>query len=82
MKPKHSLNHNIKSVPLVLTGNMRDHLDASKLAFVMAAEALTIERIREEGRHGNAACVTASVKCASAIKSAIDADRRNRTKAA
>ncbi len=24
MKPKHSLNHNIKSVPLVLTGNMDD----------------------------------------------------------
>ena len=25
MKPKHSLNHNIKSVPLVLTGNTRCH---------------------------------------------------------
>jgi hypothetical protein len=24
MRPKHSLNHNIKSVPLVLTGNMDD----------------------------------------------------------
>lgn len=31
----------------------RDHLDAKKLAFVMAAEALAIERIREEGRQGN-----------------------------
>jgi KilA-N domain len=62
--------------------NIRDHLDANKLAFVMAAEALAIERIREEGRQGNEACITASVKCASAIKSAIDADRRNRTKAA
>lgn len=62
--------------------NIRDHLDANKLAFVMAAEALAIERIREEGRQGNDACITASVKCASAIKSAIEADRRNRTKAA
>lgn len=67
---------------LPANSNLRDHLDANKLAFVMAAEALTIERIREEGRQGNEACITASVKCASAIKSAIDADRRNRTKAA
>jgi hypothetical protein len=26
MKPKHSLNHNIKSVPLVLTGNSGEYL--------------------------------------------------------
>ena len=39
MKPKHSLNHNIKSVPLVLTGNswinlrdMRSALEASETA--------------------------------------------------
>lgn len=78
-----SRSHELRNkMSLPANSNLRDHLPASKLAFVMAAEALTIERIREEGRQGNAACITASVKCASAIKSAIDADRRNRTKAA
>ena len=47
MRPKHSLNHNIKSVPLVLTGNTEDDgcrdcygrhegMDASVLAGVGA----------------------------------------------
>lgn len=76
-------SHELRNkMSLPANSNLRDHLDANKLAFVMAAEALTIERIREEGRQGNEACITASVKCASAIKSAIEADRRNRTKAA
>ena len=59
--------------------NIRDHLDADKLAYVMAAESLSAERIKEEGRRGNEACVTASVKSASAIRLAIEADRRDRT---
>tara|TARA_R110000824_G_scaffold540_14_gene3450 strand:- start:1266 stop:2036 length:771 start_codon:yes stop_codon:yes gene_type:complete len=59
--------------------NVRDHLDADNLAYVMAAESLSAERIKQEGRKGNEACVTASVKSASAIRQAIEADRRDRT---
>ena len=33
MRPKHSLNHNIKSVPLVLTGNSRGPADFSTADF-------------------------------------------------
>jgi len=44
----------------------------------MAAEALSAERIAEEDRRGNAKCAEASAIGARAIKTAIDADRRNR----
>lgn len=59
--------------------NMRDHLKAEELSFVMAAEALAAERIVDEGRHGNIGCREASALGASAIRSAIEADRRNRS---
>lgn len=58
--------------------NLRDNLPADKLAFIMAAEALSAERIAEEGRSGNADCVEATALSAAAIKSAVEADRRNR----
>lgn len=58
--------------------NLRDRLEAEELAYVMAAESLASERIVEEARHGNAECVEASSIGASAIRHAIDADRRNR----
>lgn len=58
--------------------NLRDHLSADKLAFVMAAEALSAERIAEEGREGNARCAEASAISAAAIRSAIASDRKNR----
>jgi len=58
--------------------NLRDHLKADELSFVMAAEALAAERIADEGRHGNLGCREASALGASAIRAAIEADRRSR----
>lgn len=58
--------------------NLRDHLKADELAFVMAAESLAAERIVDERRHGNAGCREASALGAAAIRSAIEADRRSR----
>lgn len=58
--------------------NVRDNLSVAELSFVMAAEALAAERIEEELRLGNDECVEASGRSASAIREAIDADRRAR----
>lgn len=58
--------------------NLREHLDADKLAYILAAEALSAERIEEEQRQGNKDCVEASALCASAIQKAINDDRKNR----
>lgn len=58
--------------------NIREHLDASKLAYVMAAEALAAERIAEESRKGNADCANATAVSASAIQRAVNDDRKNR----
>jgi hypothetical protein len=58
--------------------NLRDHLSADKLAYLMAAESLSAERIAEEGREGNVECAQASAISASAIRQAIEADRQNR----
>lgn len=58
--------------------NLRDHLSADKLAFIMAAEALAAERIAEEGRKGNSSCAEASALSASALRAAIAADRKSR----
>jgi hypothetical protein len=58
--------------------NLRDNFDLSELSYVMAAEALSSERITEEDRLGNADCMDASATSASAIRRAIEEDRRNR----
>lgn len=58
--------------------NIREHLDASKLSYVMAAEALAAERIAEESRKGNADCAAATAVSASAIQRAVNDDRKNR----
>ena len=58
--------------------NLRDNFNIGELSFVMAAEALSSERIAEEEKQGNAECVTASAKSASAIRRAIEEDRRSR----
>ena len=49
--------------------NLRDHLKADELSFVMAAEALAAERIADEGRHGNRGCKEATALGATAIRS-------------
>lgn len=58
--------------------NLRDHLKADELSFVMAAESLAAERIVDEDRRGNSGCREASALGASAIRAAIEADRRSR----
>ncbi len=58
--------------------NVRNHLTIAELSFVMAAEALAAERIEEEIRLGNDECVEASGRSASAIRQAIESDRKAR----
>lgn len=58
--------------------NVRDNLDIAELSYVMAAEALAAERIEEEHSLGNDQCLRATDQSASAIRSAIDGDRKNR----
>jgi KilA domain-containing protein len=58
--------------------NVRDNLSIAELSFVMAAEALAAERIEQEIRLGNDACIEATSKSASAIHDAIQADRKDR----
>jgi hypothetical protein len=62
--------------------NLRDNLNATALASVMLAEALSSERIEEENRHGNADCATAALRSARAVRAAVDEDRKNRRGAA
>jgi hypothetical protein len=66
------------SMDLPKKSNLRDHLGADKLAYIMAAEALSAERIEEEGRRGNADCAAASARSAAALRAAIEADRKDR----
>lgn len=65
---------------LTSKSKLRDELPADKLAYIMASEALSSERIEEESRFGNEECVQASSISAGAINSAIEADRKNRQK--
>lgn len=67
-----------EKMKLPAKANLRNELSTDKLAYVMAAEALSSERIEEERRFGNSECVEASALGANAIRSAIEADRRNR----
>lgn len=60
--------------------NVRDNLSIPELSFIMAAEALAAERIEEEHRLGNDECVEATGRSATAIKQAIEHDRRDRQK--
>ncbi len=58
--------------------NLRDHLPVSELSYVMAAEALSAERIEEERCQGNAECERATGIGATAIRRAIEEDRLSR----
>ena len=58
--------------------NLRDNLNATALASVMLAEALSAERIEEEQRQGNAECAHATWVSASSVRAAVDRDRSNR----
>lgn len=60
--------------------NLRDHFSTDQLSYVMAAEALSKERIEDEERFGNQECTEATAISASAIRRAIEEDRRDRQK--
>ena len=58
--------------------NTRDGLDLRELAYVMAAEALSSERIEQENCDGPHACHQATHRSASRIRDAIATDRKDR----
>lgn len=58
--------------------NLRDNIDQDELAYIIAAESLSAERIREENRRGNEACAAATEIGARAIREAIEKDRSSR----
>jgi hypothetical protein len=58
--------------------NLRDRMALKELAFVAAAEALSVERMEEEDSRGFPECRDATHKAGSAIHSAIEGDRRDR----
>jgi hypothetical protein len=63
---------------LAVKTNLREKFDVPELSFVMAAEALSAERIEEENSQGNFECQRATARSAKAIRKAIDEDRRDR----
>jgi hypothetical protein len=58
--------------------NLRENMDIAELSFVMAAEALSAERIEEEKCTGNIDCEVATGRSAAIIRRAIDEDRKSR----
>lgn len=60
--------------------NLRDDLDTDDLSFVMAAEVLAADRIRDEDRHGNYDCADASKRSAGFIREAVERDKKDRQK--
>lgn len=61
-----------------IVGNLRDGLDIRELAYVMASEALSSERIEDANCQGSQACRIATSKSARFIRDAIEGDRRDR----
>jgi hypothetical protein len=59
-------------------GNLRDKLDVRSLAFLGASEALSVERMEDEDSQGFTECHTATARAASAIRGAIESDRKDR----
>jgi KilA-N domain len=57
---------------------LRDNMETKELVFITAAEHLAGERINDVGSRGNQECAIASMKSASFIRQAIDADRADR----
>ncbi|WP_225205053.1 hypothetical protein [Novosphingobium huizhouense] len=55
--------------------NLRDHMDWLELSFVMAAEAMSAERIRFEDRRGTSQCCDATARSAARLRAVLDDDR-------
>lgn len=66
------------SLQLPKGANLRDAVGMDNLSWLMAAEALAADRIEDEGCIGNRECEEASAAAASAIRDAIENDRRSR----
>jgi hypothetical protein len=62
------------------SASLRDNMSMKELAFLAASEALAVERMEEEDADGFPECKTATAKAAGSIRSAIDADRKDRQK--
>lgn len=60
--------------------NLRDNMSMSELAYLAASEALSVERMDDEECQGFNECNTATDRAANAIRSAIEADRKDRQK--
>lgn len=63
---------------LAKKASLRDNFSVPELSFVMAAEALSAERIADTGCQGNHECEQATGISASAIRRAIESDRTSR----
>lgn len=59
-------------------GALRDNMTTPELAYVMASEALSSERIEEERCDGGTECLVATNKSARFIRIAIESDRADR----
>ncbi|WP_281929180.1 KilA-N domain-containing protein [Methylocystis iwaonis] len=62
------------------TASLRDAMNTRDLVFVMASEQLAKERIEDEDSRGVHQCEIAATKSAASIRSAIEADRADRSK--
>lgn len=58
--------------------NLRDKMSGKDLAFLAASEALAVERMEDEASQGFVECDQATGQAASAIRGAIEGDRKNR----
>lgn len=65
---------------LAKNDNLRDKMSMSEIAFVAAAEALSVERMTDEDSLGYQECRKATLMASTAIRGAIEADRKNRQK--
>lgn len=58
--------------------NLRDKMDTRELAYLGASEALSVERMEDEDSQGFTECHKATGRAATAIRTAIEADRKDR----
>lgn len=65
---------------LPANANLRDEMDAREIAYLGASEALSVERMEDEDSSGFNECHKATTKAASAIRGAIEGDRKDRQK--
>ncbi|MAB15223.1 KilA-N domain-containing protein [Parvibaculum sp.] len=65
---------------LAKNDNLRDKMSMSEIAFVAAAEALSVERMTDEDSLGYSECRQATLRASTSIRDAIESDRKNRQK--